>query len=126
MPRVDATLHDERLPTHRIRPLYRSTQIVWYILGIVEILLGFRFLLKLFGANSAAGFTRFISSATWPFAQPFLYVFRQDRIGTSIFEWTTLLAMAVYFLVAWLIVRALVMAKPVSTAEADAKLPEQE
>ncbi len=36
------------------KPLYRGTQIVWYILGIVEVLLIFRVILKILDANSAA------------------------------------------------------------------------
>lgn len=123
---MDATLREERLPTHRIKPLYRGTQIVWYILAILEILLALRFLLKLLGANAGAGFTQFIYGITWLFAGPFIFVFRASQVQTNIFEWSTLLAMAVYFLVAWMIVKAAIMAKPVSTEEADQKLPEQE
>jgi hypothetical protein len=126
MPHVDATLHEERLATHRIKPLYRTSQIVWYIIGILEALLALRFLLKLLGANPAAGFTQFIYGATWLFAGPFIYVFRVSQVQSNIVEWSTLLAMAVYFLVGWMIVKALVMAKPVSTEEADQRLPEQE
>lgn len=126
MPRVDATLHEERLPTHRIKPLYRTTQVIWYILAVIEILLAFRFILKLLGANAGAGFSRFVYSITWLFAEPFLVVFRPSQVQGNIFEWSTLLAMAVYFLIAWMIVKALIMAKPVSTQEADEKLPNQE
>jgi hypothetical protein len=125
MPKVDSTLREEKLPMHRIRPLYRMSQIVWYVLGLVEILLALRFLLKLFGANSGAGFTKFIYGASALFAAPFLYVFKISQVEGSIFEWSTILAMAVYLLVAWLIVKAIVMGKPVSTKEADQKLPGQ-
>jgi len=125
MPRVDSTLKEEQLPTQRIKPLYRVTQVVWYILGLIEILLVLRFFLKLFGANPQAGFTQFIYVITQIFAGPFLLVFRVSSAEGSVFEWSTLLAMAVYFLVAWLIVKALIMSKPVSTKEANKKLPEQ-
>ena len=126
MPRVDSTLKEERLPTQRIKPLYRTTQIVWYIVGVLETLLLLRFLLKLLAANPLAGFTQFIYGVTQLFAGPFLYVFRVSQVQGSIFEWSTLLAMVVYFLIGWLIVKAVVMSKPVSTEEADAKLPQQE
>lgn len=125
MPRVEATLKAEELPTQRIRPLYRTSQIVWYILAVVEILLAIRFLLKLLGANVLAGFTQFIYGATQIFAGPFLIVFRVSRVEGSIFEWSTLLAMAVYFLIAWMIVKGLILSRPVSTKEANKKLPEQ-
>lgn len=104
------------------KPLYRGTQIVWYILGIMEILLLFRLVFKLLGANPAAGFSSFIYGVTNIFAAPFLTVFRITYIDGSIFEWTTLLAMLVYWIIAWGIVKLFLMGKTVSTPEAAAKL----
>lgn len=108
------------------KPLYRGTQIVWYILGLVEALLAIRFLLKLLGANPAAGFTSFIYGVTYPLAAPFLSVFRITSVSGSIFEWTTILAMLIYWLVAIAIIRVLVMSKAVTTPEAAMKLQTQE
>ena len=82
------------------KPLYKGTQIVWYILSIVEALLAFRFVLKLLGANPLAGFTKFIYGVTYPFAEPFLAVFRRTQVEGSVFEWSTILAMIVYWLLA--------------------------
>ncbi len=126
MPAVESTLKAEEIPTQHIKPLYRGTQIIWYLLLVIEILLGFRFFLRLLGANPTAGFTQFITVITWPFAGPFLNVFRVTRVEGSVFEWTTILAMFFYFLVATLIVKLFVMGKPVTTAEAEKKLPEQD
>ncbi len=109
----------------RTRPLYRGTQIVWYLLDILEVLLAFRFLLKLFGANPTAGFTHFIYTLSLPFVVPFLSVFRISRVAGSTFEWTTILAMLVYWLIAWAIIKIFVMSKPVSTPEAAIKLEHQ-
>ena len=53
------------------KPLYHGTQVVWYIVGVLEILLAFRFFLKLLGANPSAGFTDFIYDVTYVFASPF-------------------------------------------------------
>jgi hypothetical protein len=110
----------------RTKPLYRGTQVVWYLFGLLETLLAFRFILKLLGANPGAGFTNFIYAITYPFAAPFLAVFRTTRVSGSIFEWTTLLAMAVYWLIATAIIRIFLISKPVSTPEAAAKLDRQE
>ena len=105
------------------KPLYRGTQVVWYILGIVEILLAFRFVLKLLGANPEAGFSSFVYSITYVFATPFLSVFRSSRIVEgSVFEWTTLLAILVYWVIAMGIIQLFMMGKTVSTPEAAAKL----
>jgi hypothetical protein len=108
------------------KPIFRGTQIVWYIAGILETLLVFRFFLKLFGANPNAGFTDFIYSVTHVFAAPFLNVFRVTRVEGSVFEWTTLLAMLVYWLVAVGVIKIFLMSKSVSTPEAAVKLEEQE
>ena len=108
------------------KPIYRGTQIVWYILGIIEALLAFRFILKLLGANPAAGFTKFIYGITYPFAEPFLAVFRRTQVEGSVFEWSTILAMIVYWLLAIAIIRLFLMGKSVSTPEAAVKLEEEE
>src|SRR5688572_21457715 len=123
MPVVESTLKQEQLPTQRIKPLYRSSQIIWYILGVIEILLLLRLLLKMLGANTQAGFTTFIYAVTGFIAGPFYLVFKPSQVQGSIFEWSTLLAMLVYLGVAWLIVKALVMSKPITTEEASQKLP---
>ncbi len=109
-----------------VRPLYRGTQIVWYIFYVIETLLLFRFILKLIGANPDAAFTKFIYVLSYPFAGPFLYVVRSTQVSGSVFEWTTLLAMLVYWVLAWGIVRLFVMGKPVSHTEAEVKLEQQD
>lgn len=108
------------------KPLYRGTQVIWYLLGAVEVLLAFRFVLKLLGANPSAGFSSFIYGLTYVFASPFLSVFRVTSVAGSIFEWTTLLAMFVYWIVAVGIVKLLLIGKTVSTTEAAVKLNEQD
>jgi len=104
------------------KPLYRGTQVVWYILGIIEVLLALRFILKLMAANPSAGFSSFIYSVSHFLAAPFISVFRYTQVEGSVIEWTTLLAMAVYWLVAWGIIRLFFMGKTVSTHEAAEKM----
>ena len=82
-----------------------GAQIVWFIAGIVEILLGLRFLLRLFGANPLATFSGFIYDLSAPLVQPFFSVFRTSVVAARTLEWPTLLAMLVHWLVAYLIVR---------------------
>ncbi len=108
------------------KPLYHGTQVVWYILGILEAALAFRFLLKLLGANAAAGFTSFIYGVTSPFAAPFLRVFSITKVEGNVFEWTTVLAMIVYWLGALAIVKLFFISKTVSTTEAAVKLDKQD
>ncbi len=94
-------------------PSSRGTRIVWYITGLIEVLLAFRFILKLLGANPAAGFSSFIYRVSYPLAAPFLNVFRVIHVQGTLFEWTTLLAMLVYWLIAWAITKLLLISKPV-------------
>ena len=82
-------------------------------------------MLKLLGANPLAGFTSFIYGISYPFAAPFLSVFKITDVKGSVFEWTTL-AMLVYWLIAWGIVKLFLMGKTVSTPEAAVKLDNQD
>jgi hypothetical protein len=108
------------------KPLFRGTQIIWIIVSVLQVLLAFRFVLKLTGANPEAGFTSLIYGITWPFITPFHAVFPGTTIQGSVFEWTTLLAMLVYWFIAVGIAHVLRMGKTVSTPEAAEKLNEQE
>jgi len=82
--------------------------------------------MKLLGANSAAGFTNLVYAISLPFVSPFFAVFQSTNVEGNIFEWTTLLAMFVYWLLAAGIVRLLFMSKSISTPEAAAKIKKQE
>lgn len=108
------------------KPLFKGTQVVWYLLSLLEVVLAFRFILKLTAANAGAGFTNFIYGITWVFTAPFLAVFPRTAVENSIFEWTTLLAMLVYWMIAVAIIRLFLVSKTVSTGEAAAKLDEQD
>lgn len=106
------------------RPLYKGTQVVWYTISVIEGLLIIRFALKLLQANPDAFFTSFIYTPSSIFVAPFLAVFQNTSVATSVFEWTTLLAMLVYWLLAVAIVKLFIMSKPVSAVEANQKLTE--
>jgi uncharacterized protein YggT (Ycf19 family) len=83
--------------------------------------------MRLLAANTGAGFTDFIYTLSYPFVAPFQTVFNQTNIvNGSVFEWTTLLAMFVYFLIGAGIARLLAMGRPVSTVEAHDHLVEQD
>ena len=109
-----------------VKPLFRGTQIVWYIFYVIETLLLFRFLLRMLAANPGAGFTHFIYTISYPFAAPFLYVFRASTVGIGTFEWSTLLAMLVYWVLVWGVIRLIVIGKPVTQTEARVKLERQD
>ncbi len=83
------------------------SRVVWYIAGLLLVVLGLRFVLTLLGANATNGFADFVYSTSHPFVAPFFSLFNYDNYtyGTSHFEVYTLVAMIVYSLIAWGIVR---------------------
>lgn len=84
----DAPVPDEhpQVAYHRKKAIFRTYQAVWYILGFVEFLLGFRFILKMLAANPASGFATLVYALSYPFALPFLGLFPSLRSGGVIFE----------------------------------------
>jgi hypothetical protein len=89
---------------------------MYTLLGILEILLGLRFVLKLIAANPDSGFTVFIYGITGLFMSPFNALIGTPTFGGSSFEVTTLIAMAVYALFFWVLVRVLQVATSQTTA----------
>lgn len=79
-----------------------AARVVWYIGGVLLTLLAFRFVLALLGANQSNAFANFIFNVSHPFVAPFFGLFGYDiRYGVSHVETYTLIAMAVYALVAY-------------------------
>jgi YggT family protein len=78
---------------------------IYLLFGILEGLLGIRFVLGLLGANPAAGFAQFIYGITGPFIAPFVGLFGQPRFQGSVFEFNSLVAVLVYALIAWVLVK---------------------
>jgi len=90
-----------------------ASRIVWYIAGILLALLAFRFVLALLGANPGNGFANFIYAASHPFVAPFFSLFSYNlRYGVSRFEIYTLVAMAVYALLAFGLAQLFTISKP--------------
>ena len=90
-----------------------AERVVWYIAGILLVLLAFRFALALLGANPNNAFADFIYDASYPFVAPFFSLFGYDlQYGVSRFEIFTLVAMAVYAIVAWGIARLFTLNRP--------------
>jgi len=81
----------------------RTIQIIWWVVGFIDVLIAIRFLLKLFGANPAP-FVRFMYDVTWPLVAPFHGIFNTAQEGRSILEPESLVAMAIYALIGWGIV----------------------
>jgi hypothetical protein len=101
------------------KAIFRAYQIIWYILGVIEVVLAFRIVLKFLGANSYSGFTNFIYAVSSPFALPFAGILRTTVSSDLVFEWSTLIAMVVYAVVAYGLVALFQMVKPTNPQEVD-------
>lgn len=77
-----------------------------------------RLFLKIFGANPNALFTDTVFTLTSPLIAPFRAVFGTTALNNNIFEWTTLLAATIYFMLALAVTRLLAISKTVSSVEA--------
>jgi hypothetical protein len=82
-------------------------RIVWAGLGLLQILLGLRVMLMLIGANPENGFTRFIMALTVLPTAPFSGLTPEWFAGNNVFEVSTIIAMIVYSLAGWILVRAI-------------------
>lgn len=90
-----------------------AERVVWLIAGILEVLLGMRFVFALLGANPSNGLANFVYSVTHPFVAPFFSLFNYNYVnGLGRFEIYTLVAMAVYGLIAWGIARLVTIRRP--------------
>lgn len=88
-------------------------RIIWFVAGVLLVLLAFRFVFALLGANPNNGFANFIYSVSHPFVSPFFNLFGYNiQNGVSRFEIFTLVAMAIYALVAWGLARLATINRP--------------
>lgn len=82
-----------------------AQRVVWFVVGAINVVISLRFLFLLLGANREAGFTDFIYSLSAPFVAPFVGIFGEPTYGQSVFEFSSILAIAIYSLIAWGIVK---------------------
>lgn len=81
--------------------LFQVNRILWSLLVFLEILLAFRFVLRMIAANPNSGFAMFLYGITGLFVAPFNGLIATPTSGGSALEVTTLIAMAVYALIFW-------------------------
>lgn len=99
--------------TTEIKTVATSSQkieyVIYYIFGALEILLTFRLVLKLMGASTGSAFVRLIYGLTRIFILPFEGIFRKGFTEgietTSVLEPSTLVALVVYPILMWGIVK---------------------
>jgi YggT family protein len=95
---------------------FKVNRILYTLLGILEILLGLRFVLKFLAANPNTGFSTFIYGVTEIFIAPFKALLGTPTSGNTTIEVNTLIAMAVYALLVWIVARLIAILMDRSTA----------
>jgi len=88
---------------------------VYYILGLIETLLAFRLVFRLLGANPGSIFVSLIYTVSGVFLAPFSGIFRAATTSgietTSVLEPPTIIAMIVYALIAYGVVKLIEIKK---------------
>ncbi len=106
-PKAAVTTETKRLATSSQTVEY----LIYFFFGVLEILLAFRLVLKLTGASISSAFVGLIYGLTGIFILPFEGIFRRGFAPgvetTSVLEPSTIVAIIVYAVLAWGIVKLL-------------------
>ena len=106
-PKAAVTTETKRLATSSQTVEY----LIYFFFGVLEILLAFRLVLKLTGASISSAFVGLNYGLTGIFILPFEGIFRRGFAPgvetTSVLEPSTLVALIVYAVLAWGIVKLL-------------------
>lgn len=84
---------------------FKVTQLIWLLAGLLEGVLALRFIFKLVGVNAANTFASLLYSVTDFFVAPFASLTGAPAAGGMVLEVSTLIAIAIYALVAWVLVK---------------------
>lgn len=80
-----------------------ANSILW-LAGMIEILLGIRFFLRLLGANPQNEFAQLINNLSAPFIAPFSTLFPSSNAGANILDVNIVIAIVAYALLSTLLV----------------------
>jgi len=110
----DGTTVQNRTEAHREQPSSTLVvrRLVWFVVGLIDVIIALRFVLLLLGANRSAGFTDFIYSISAPLVSPFVGIFGEPVYGKSVFEISSVLAIIIYALIGWGITALLTIGRP--------------
>jgi len=80
--------------------------LISFIIAVIAILIAIRLVLKLLAASTESSFTNLIYGVTGPLVAPFQGIIGTPAAGNgAVFELSSLLAIAIYLLVGWLLTR---------------------
>lgn len=85
---------------------FKATQWIWLMFGVLEALIALRIGLKLIGANPESLIVALIYAITYLFLFPYEGLVASPTFGSSILEVSSLIAMFIYGLIAWVVERS--------------------
>jgi len=88
--------------------LAKTHQVIWFIAHLIAIILGLRFVFLLLGAN-LTGIVLFIYNLSSVFVLPFRGIFPSPTTGEFYLDSAALLGIALYYLLAFLLVKGMAL-----------------
>lgn len=85
----------------RLAALRRTKQVIYFIASAFAVLILLRFVLLALAANPSNTFANLVYSLSGILVAPFNTLFGEPQFGNSVFEISSLVAIAVYYLLAW-------------------------
>ncbi len=87
---------------------YLTNNLIYVVFSLVELFLGLRFILKLFGANAGNAFVGWLYNMSSVLLEPFRGIFPTTVFENKfVFEFSTLFAIVMYAIIALLLVALL-------------------
>ena len=104
--RMTEVTSSQREPEREQRIMtFKATQLIWLLLGILEVLIALRIGLKLIGANPESLIVAGIYGFTGLFLFPFTSLIGSPAAGNMVLELSSMFAMLIYALVGWAVER---------------------
>ena len=94
-----------------------ASRVVWYIAGFIIALLALRIVMFLLAANQGSLFVDFIYALSGVFAAPFAGIFPTPAYGAAALDTASLVAIAVYALIAWGVSKLVTINRPAGTED---------
>jgi hypothetical protein len=100
--RVSEVRTSQREPEREQRIFaFKASQLIWLLLGVLEVLIALRIGLMLIGANPASPVVALIYGITAVFLLPFVGLIGSPTVGVTVLEISSMFAMLIYAMIAW-------------------------
>lgn len=83
---------------------YRAIQLIWLIVGVIDIILALDFIFKAANANNT-GFAHYIYRLAGWLAAPFSGIFNNTATNGTVFRWADVLAIVIYSVAGWIVTK---------------------